>query len=231
MNEMDHDIDDPLGTRVPVGGPHYRAFVGPAEKFDLVSAMQFNLLTALGLREHHTLVDIGCGSLRAGRLFIVYLLQGNYFGVEPEEWLVREGIRREVGEQLISLKQPTFAYTHDFDVSRFGRNFDYLLAQSIFSHAAPWQIDRCLTEVRGVMTPDSIFTATYVRGEENHSGVDWVYPGCVTYTPEFMQGRAEEHGLRLHPLDWPHPNGQSWVAFTTSDSQRELPPLGGSAAH
>lgn len=31
----------------------YRGFVGPASKYDVVAAMQFNLLTHLGLREHH----------------------------------------------------------------------------------------------------------------------------------------------------------------------------------
>ena len=215
--------DDPLGKGFSAGGPHYRAFVGPPEKFDLVSAMQFNLLTALGLREYHTLLDIGCGSLRAGRLFIIYLLQGNYFGIEPEEWLVAEGIRRELGEGLIAMKQPSFAHTHEFDLSRFGRKFDYLLAQSIFSHAAPRQIDTCLEEARTVMTPDSVFAATYIGGAENYSGLDWLYPACVAYTPEFMQSRAEEHGLRFHPIGWPHPNGQRWVVFTTSDSVREIP--------
>jgi len=55
-----------LGLDLETGSKHYRAFVGPPDKYDLVSAMQFNLLTSLGLRECHHLLDIGCGSLRAG---------------------------------------------------------------------------------------------------------------------------------------------------------------------
>src|SRR5690242_2519307 len=85
------------------GSRHYRAFIGPYQNYDLVGAMQFNLLTYLGLREHHSLLDIGCGSLRAGKLFIPYLLAGNYYGIEPEEWLLEAGISQEVGQDQINI--------------------------------------------------------------------------------------------------------------------------------
>ena len=65
------------------GMASYRNFVGPQERYDIVSAMTFNLLTTLGLRQHHRVLDIGCGSLRNGRLLIPYLDPGNYVGFEP----------------------------------------------------------------------------------------------------------------------------------------------------
>jgi hypothetical protein len=37
----------------------YREFVGWPEGWDILSAMQFNLLTYLGLKENHDLLDIG----------------------------------------------------------------------------------------------------------------------------------------------------------------------------
>src|SRR5690242_11872125 len=80
-------VEDQRGLGLGAGDPHYRSFVGPPERYDLLAALQFNLLTSLGLREYHSLLDIGCGSLRAGRLFMTYLLPGNYCGVEPEQWL------------------------------------------------------------------------------------------------------------------------------------------------
>lgn len=60
----------------------YRSYVGPADQYDLIGAAQFALLYALGLREYHRLLDIGCGSLRAGRMLISYLNSGGYTGVE-----------------------------------------------------------------------------------------------------------------------------------------------------
>jgi len=80
------------GIGLKPGDQHYRAYVGPSQDYDLISAMVFNLLTSVGLRQHHRVLDIGCGSLRVGRLLIAYLNQGNYFGVEPNEWLVSDGI-------------------------------------------------------------------------------------------------------------------------------------------
>ena len=100
-----------LGLGLKPGDPHYRAYVGPPEDYDLIAAMTFNLLTTLGLRQHHSLLDIGCGSLRIARLLIPYLNRGKYFGVEPNQWLVEEGIRREVGESLVEIKHPTFFFS------------------------------------------------------------------------------------------------------------------------
>lgn len=62
-----------LGVGLKPGDAHYGAYVGPPEDYDLIAAMSFNLLTTLGLRQHYTLFDVGCGSLRIGRLLIPYL--------------------------------------------------------------------------------------------------------------------------------------------------------------
>ena len=199
------------GRGEAAGSRHYRAYVGPPEKYDLVAATQFNLLTALGLRDHHTLLDIGCGSLRAGRLFIPFLLPGKYFGLEPNKWLIREGIEKEVGKDLIRIKQPAFDHNAEFKLTAFGREFDYLLAHSIFSHAAPGQIEKCLSEAAQVMHPESILLATYIHGARNYDGRAWMYPDCVEYTEERMLQFAREAGLNASPYSWPHPNNQRWL--------------------
>ena len=76
------DLQSPdSGRNVPPGSRHYRAFVGDTQTYDVFSHMQFSLMTLLGLRETHTLLDIGCGSLRAGKLFLMYLLPDCCFGI------------------------------------------------------------------------------------------------------------------------------------------------------
>src|SRR6266498_1590855 len=206
-----------LGIGMPIGSKHYRAFVGPPEKYDLVAAMQFNLLTALGLRENHTLLDIGCGSLRAGRLFIPYLLSGNYFGLEPNRWLIAQGVDKEIGEDLLRIKRPVFDHNDEFKLTAFGRQFDYLLAQSIFSHAAPGQIKTCLEEAKKVMHPKSIFVATYSPGQQNYDGCEWLYPECATYTEGYMLQLATNAGLVAVPHPWEHPNDLRWLLITQAD--------------
>src|SRR5947209_8507870 len=89
------------------GEPHYSAYVGSPENYDLMGASQFRLLTTLGLRDHHKLLDFGCGSLRVGRLLLPYLLAGNYYGIEPNAWLIEDAITNEVGDDQIRLKKPS----------------------------------------------------------------------------------------------------------------------------
>src|ERR1700757_4347833 len=134
MENSSDDRED-LGTGLKPGDPHYRAYVGPPEDYDLIAAMTFNLLTTLGLRQHHSLLDVGCGSLRIGRLLIPYLNRGKYFGIEPAEWLVAEGVKHELGETVVQTKWPTFFFSDSPEaVAQAKVSFDFALAQSIFSH-------------------------------------------------------------------------------------------------
>lgn len=199
----------------------HRRFVGLPDSFDASGASQFNLLTLLGLREHHYVLDVGCGSLRAGRLLIVYLQPGRYFGIEPEKWLIQSAIRNEIGEALLRSRRPVFDHNSGFRLSVFGRSFDFLLASSIFSHAAASQIATCLHEARLVMTRDSTFVASFVEGAESYAGREWVYPGTVTYTLAHMQDLAAAQGLQCESIGWPYTYGdntQVWLAFTLPDT-------------
>jgi len=207
--------DEWVGAHLLPGDRHYRAYVGPPERYDVVAAMQFNLLTSLGLRDYHTLLDIGCGSLRLGRLAIPYLRQGRYFGLEPQAWLIDEGIARECGNDLIVLKRPYFEHNDDFRLTVFGRRFDYLIAQSIFTHAAPGQIRRCLAEAKNSMHKDSMFVANFIPGT-NYEGSAWCYPGCVTYTQATMQEVADQAGLMCEALDFPTVNATTWLLYRWS---------------
>lgn len=205
-------------SKPPKPRDHRRA-VGPPALYDLVSHMQFNLLTLLGLREEHTLLDIGCGSLRGGRLFIVYLRSGHYFGLEPDAQLIQEGIEKELGPGLIELKKPRFSHDSELTCTLFNREFDFLLAQSIFSHAAPAQIRRCLAQARACMRADSLFAATFVEGDENYAGDHWVYPRCVTYRFSWLADTAAEAGLACSRIQWFHPNRQTWVLLTLPENR------------
>ena len=201
------------GQNISPGAQHYRAFIGAPQTYDIFSHMQFSLMTLLGLRQEHTLLDIGCGSLRGGKLFVVYLLPERYFGIEPEEWLVEEGIDRELGRELVERKQPRFLYDRNFSCTSFGVPFDFILAQSIFSHASVAQIRRCLSEVRATMKPSSIFAASFVEGDEDYGGDAWVYPGTIRYRASTIEQLAAAAGLACRRADWFHIGGQAWFLF------------------
>lgn len=217
--------DSLMGADLLPGANNYRAYVGPAEKYDLVAANQFNLLTMLGLRENHFLLDIGCGSLRGGRLFIPYLLPHHYFGIEPNEWLVEEGIKNNIGKDMLEIKHPKFSNEKNFTLSIFDTNFDFILAQSIFSHASQNQIKKCLSEAKKIMKPESLFAATFIKGDTNYEKDEWLYPGGCTYTIELMSSLIKEQDLSFKQLNWKHPNKQTWIVIFRNDFTNQIPDL------
>jgi len=205
-----------------VGDSHYKAYVGPPKNYDLVSAMQFNLLTAFGLRDHHKLLDIGCGSLRAGKLIIPFLRKGNYYGMEPNNWLIEDGIKYELGKEIISVKSPSFNNSAEFEFQLFNQKFDYLLAQSIFSHASPDQISKCLKEIKSVMKKGGLFLATFYLGKNNYTGTEWVYPGCVKYRHNYVLNLIEKQNLAAIKIKWLHPNRQSWYVIFHPENKKKV---------
>jgi len=202
-----------LGLGLKPGDAHYRAYVGPAEDYDLIAAMTFNLLTTLGLRQHHSLLDIGCGSLRIGRLLIPYLNRGKYFGIEPAEWLLVEGIKQELGETVVQTKRPTFFFTDSPEaVGQAKVSFDFALAQSIFSHCGLDLIKGWLSAVSRSLAQDGALVATFLPGDEDSLRKGWIYPECVNYRPATLERAAADVNLRFEILDWKHPR-QTWALF------------------
>ncbi len=202
-----------LGLEYKAGGEHYRSFVGPPGNYDLVAAMVFNLLTCAGLRQNHKLLDIGCGSLRAGRLLIPYLNAGNYIGVEPNRWLIEDGILNEVGRDQIRLKHPVFSYRDSLEEFAEPLQADYALAQSIFSHCGADLINTWLLQVSRHLKPTGGLFATFLIASTDYEGKGWLYPNNVKYKIDTMAALAAKNGLQFSLLDWKHP-GQSWALFS-----------------
>jgi SAM-dependent methyltransferase len=203
--------EDTFGLEYRAGDSHYRAYVGPPSDYDLISGLQFTLLFQAGLRETHRLLDLGCGSLRAGRLFIPYLRPGHYYGVEPNRWLVDEAIARELGSDILRVKQPTFSTIDDFSLGSLGERFDFALAHSIFSHTFSDLASRAFRGIHDCLAGGGVLIATFLEGEKPPAGSGWLYPGTVPFAWSDICALAEEAGLAVRRLSWPHPR-QVWFA-------------------
>jgi len=191
-----------------------RRYVGTREMWDLQTGSQFAHLFALGLREHHSLLDIGCGSLRAGRMLNNYLLPEKYFGIEPMKGLVQDGLKYEVGS-LAHTKKPQFDHNSEFDLRCFGQAFEFILAQSIFTHCTQHQVRTCLKSVVSVFKKNGIFAGTYQNGFSDWDG-DFMYPMCISYTENFIRNSVQEAGLTFRRSQWQHcvDNGHKWFYAT-----------------
>ena len=212
--------DDPFGLEHKAGGAHYRAYVGPPADYDVISGLQFTLLFRAGLRETDRLLDVGCGSLRAGRLFIPYLRPGNYYGVDPNRWLIDEGIARELGSDIVRVKQPTFATIDDFSFASLGARFDFVIAHSILSHTFADLAARAFGGFEDCLADDGVLIATFLEGDEEGEGSGWLYPGTVPFTWSDIEGLARNAGLAIRRLPWPHPR-QVWFAGTREERRAD----------
>ena len=70
--------DETLQEAVDAG--RHRQVVGGL--WDEMGALQLNFLKDQGMAPRDVLLDIGCGTLRLGRLAIDYLDPGNYWGAD-----------------------------------------------------------------------------------------------------------------------------------------------------
>ena len=190
---------------------HHRARVGPKEFFDIIGAQQFCVLVGQGLRERHRLLDVGCGCLRGGRFLIPYLGRGNYCGLEPNRELLDAGIAIELGRGMAHFKRPEFHYFDDFRLSRIPVAFDYVLAQSILSHAGCDLVPVIFSEAFQVLAGGGAFVATWFDGASDMTDGGW-YPGrIIVYTASTIARWALAAGFsRLDVLDVRHPMGQMW---------------------
>jgi SAM-dependent methyltransferase len=133
-----------------MAGKH-RAVIGGLR--DKLGQLQVDFLIAHGLKPHHTLLDIGCGSLRAGVKLIKYLDAGNYFGTDLNESLLSVEYDIELAKIGLTAKLPRaqLIVDGDFDYAWCRRPFDFVLAQSVFTHLPLGFVRICLERLCGVV--------------------------------------------------------------------------------
>ncbi len=227
MGTQHHQLEQNIvdSKSLAPGAQHYRAFVGPPAEYDFMGATQFRLATALGLREEHYLLDLGCGSLRAGKFMVQYLLPGRYFGIEPNAWLWQSAINNEIGQDIFNIKKPTFSAVESFDANVFGITFDFIVAQSIFSHTGVSLLKSALESGSAALKPRGQFLFTALtegtpgfgilpRGDDTDG---WVYPGCLTYSEREIKEYCSSFGLCVQRLNWFHPRQRWYRAVLRED--------------
>lgn len=197
--------------------------------WDEMGKLQFDFLLAQGMKPYHYLLDIGCGSLRGGVRFIAYLEPGHYFGVDKSNELLDAGRMIELVRYELSEKQSTLVQKENFDFSDLGRQFDYALAQSVFTHLPLNSIIRCVRNVEQVLVPAGRFYATFFEnrlGKFNLSPI--MYPRIdgpdgnsffdadpYHYDFETFQWICRGTNLVVKYIgDWGHPSNQKILAFT-----------------
>jgi SAM-dependent methyltransferase len=131
--------------------------VGPAGIWQQLQQYQFNALTRLGLRPHHSVVDIGCGPLSAGVPLISYLDRGKYVGVDLLPEPLVEAYRR-IAQLDLAHKNPTLICSTTFGKRELeGRTFDFIWMSQLSYHLDDLQLVLMFEQARSMMNSSSVF--------------------------------------------------------------------------
>jgi SAM-dependent methyltransferase len=187
-----------------------------------IGRLQLSFLVSQGLRPQHSLLDIGCGSLRGGVHLIDYLDPGRYVGVDRDAALLHAGRDIELKPGTLPMKRPLLVEMADFDFARLGRRFEFALAQSLFTHLTLNEILRCLLQVRKVL--DGSLYATFfavadplVPTRQHQEVVTTLDTDPFHYPASVLACLAAEVRLEFSFMgEWGHPRGQQMGRFSVS---------------
>lgn len=177
-------------------GNDYKAFIGPAKLYEQIGKTVFDVVLNQGLKKYHRVLDIGCGSLRVGQHLINYLNKGNYYGLEPNKWLIDEALTYE---KIKEDKEPNFSYKDDFSIE-FDTDFNMVIANSIFIHASKKQIETCIKNVMDKLNGKFIFN--FIPGKDCNKN-NWSYPGAVTYSKKYIESLLKDYDYKYVECDYP----------------------------
>jgi SAM-dependent methyltransferase len=175
--------------------------------------LQFDYLREHGLKPADELLEIGCGNLRAGHLFVDYLEPGHYYGIDispdilfaAQQTVARFGLRDKL-PHLTLIRDLRLEFLPD-------AHFDVVHAHSVFSHSPIEVIEECLAHVGRVLKPGGFFDFTFDRTE---GAEHQVLHEDFYYRTETLTALAERHGLAARFMDdWEElPHEQSKIRVT-----------------
>lgn len=179
--------------------------------WDEIGSLQFDYLTANGLRPESTILDLGCGTLRAGRHFIRYLQPLHYTGFEISSKAL-EFAEYLVEDEGLAHKHPSLILnsSRTLRFEELGGTFDFLLAQSVFTHLLQEHIEECFAHVAKLMHNSSVFFFTFAESEkfERNNKKNFLQPFS------FYEQLAKKYGFIIELRDnYDHPRNQRMVTL------------------
>jgi SAM-dependent methyltransferase len=191
--------------------------------WDTHGTHQLEFLRSHGLEPGHIFLDVGCGSLRAGRHLIDYLDDGHYYGIDANRSVIQAGYDLELDDaQRAKLPSDHLRASDRFGVD-FGVKFDAAIAQSVFTHVSLNNVRLCMYRVAQHMRPGGIFFVTFneqrssmpvdgvvetKRKKYTERNVYWYYRSDIRWAAGCAPWEYRYVGK------WGHPGGQRMIAFT-----------------
>lgn len=210
----DNPYIDEIRTVRRIAEAGHRAVVGGL--WSEIGELQALFLKSQGLLPRHRLLDIGCGSLRAGLPLCRYLNPGHYFGIDISESLIRAGYEQEIVTAGLADRLPfeNLAVITGFQVP-FATLFDFGLATSVFTHMPLENYTACLLQMRSHFIVGAQIFATVFEGSgtvEQVSGIVSHDDRDPYHFTRVALELATPGGWKMVWIgDWGHPRNQKMV--------------------
>ena len=200
---------------------NHRKYIG--DKWDEIGKLQFDFLINEGLKPHHKLIDIGCGSLRGGIHFIKYLDKSNYFGTDINKNLIKLGITKELSKELKDkVNNDNFIVSENFNFNFNVDYFDFAIALSVFTHLRKNNILKCLENLNKKINKGA-FYSTFFIVKNNHKNKPFNHTSNITsysykdpfhYTIQEIEEIAFKANFECSEVkDFLHPRNQKMIKF------------------
>jgi hypothetical protein len=203
----------------------------PIAGFERAGRQQLILLLMAGLEPHSTVLDLGCGVLRAGYWLIQFLDPHCYYGIEPHRERLETGRTFILEPDTERLKQPRFDTNPEFDSGVFDVKFDFFLAYSIWTHASKPQIETMLDNFLRDSKPGAVFLTSILPAvwpRHDYRGKRWFgtshesdQPGCIRHSLNWIGSECRRRGLRVRRLGRER-DGQTWLQISRNSGTRLL---------
>lgn len=214
------DYYDEDGVAAAVKRGDHRKVVGGL--WNEVGELQMRFLKENGLRPSHTLLDIGCGSLRLGVRAVGYLEAGKYWGTDINVSLLEAGFDQEIVSAGLAYKLPRSNLVCDahFQFEGVPKAIDFAIATSVFTHLPFNHIRLCLANLaRHVLSPCTFLFTAFMPPKGRSVIASYVQPGggILThshrdpyhYTEDDFRYAVTELPWSLEIIgDWGHPRNQ-----------------------
>jgi ABC-type polysaccharide/polyol phosphate transport system ATPase subunit len=198
--------------------------VVPGGRWEEAGLWQFEFLKREGLRPHHFVLDMGCGSLAGAFHLLQHMEPHRYWGVETNRAAFDAGVTSELVPFGVAPEAGHFVINDRLDLDEIPHSFDFAIAHSLFTRLPLNQIPRVIVEVLRKLEPGGRFYATWFENPvpASFDPIEWdgglvTYPDAEPYHYPFvvLAKICEALGIRAERVDDPcHPRGESVMVIT-----------------
>ncbi len=184
----------------------------------------FDLLRQEGLEPRHFVLDVGCGSFATARHLLAFLEDKHLWGFEPDHARFRAGFVFELPKAGLEVERGHYLVNDSFDLSIIPYQFDFVVAEGLFSRLTLNRIARCLGSVARVLKPTGRFLASWYESHAPTPFEPMERGGFRTsadaepfhYPFAVLAELCQAVGLRAERIApaRPHPRGESALMIT-----------------